>query len=313
MIRCVTNVVQRKSIHKLILYTANKLTDRMLKKPATIEDHRYTDVLNRNYDRHVLVDKARGKQPHLSDLMGSCMRCAMFRRFDPDPKISERTRNYFLDGEAIDEKMRSIFKDIVKEGDFDTDAHIEYGPIIARPDLVDNARKTVIELKSTDPTTTDYLPKEHNLRQLQGYMALMDLEDGVLWYHIISRKQDDNLWKEYHTKMNSLSRSEMRSMLLLRALDWEKAYDEKAPLSLPGVYDDPALSWMCRGDWNEETEQYNYCAYVEQCAKGWAHRQQYKIEHPKRIIKDRPIPLVKALEQSVNQTTPLKELNRRYT
>jgi hypothetical protein len=253
----------------------------------------------------------------------------MFARLDKHRKLSERTRMYYYDGESVDEKTRNTFKKIVK-GNFDTESFIEYGPIIARPDLVDNDRKTVIELKTTDPsaigyketpkgmvkvTEREFIPKQHNLRQLRGYMSILDYEDGVLWYHIITRKLKHGLWKEYHVKMNSTERSEMRNFLLARALLWEKAYDERNPYLLPGVQDDDALNWMCRGNWDEETKQYEYCPYVEQCTEGWAYREQYFKDHPSAKQVNKPEDLKTQLEKSVEMTRSksIADLHKKYS
>jgi hypothetical protein len=145
----------------------------------------------------------------------------------------------------------------------------------------------VLELKTIDPSADAHLPKMHNMFQLMAYMAITDYEDGALWYHIITRKKEDGLWREFHIKLSDADRAEIRSLLLQDAQLFEQALDERNPYIARHTADDPTLNrWMC----------VNYCPYVKKCTEGWTFREQWFKDHP---------PKTKA--------KTIQELNKKYT
>jgi len=256
----------------------------LLLKPAYIERSYYTDLLLNHLERKGLQPRDAHPRPHLGSI---CQRKDVFTELDPARKnikdvyfkngkavdynipVTERTLMYWYDGEAVDAKTRAVFTKGVP-GNYDTAAYVEYGDFAGHPDLVDLDRKCVIELKTIDPSAETFLPKEHNVDQLKKYMAVMDYEDGVLWYHIITRKQDSGLWREFHYKLSAKERAEIRNLLLPLGERVQQAYDEKNPYLAPHVADDTRVNkWMC----------VNYCEFVEYCEEGWAVREQYFKDH----------------------------------
>jgi hypothetical protein len=257
-------------------------------KPAYIERSYYTDLLLNHLERKHLKPRDEYPKPHVSTI---CPRQGVFTELDPNRKnikdvyfkdgkpvdvktipITERVLMYYYDGEAVDEKTRKTFMEGMP-GNYDTDCHLEYGPVTGTPDLIDLDRRCVIELKTIDPSAETWLPKDHNMLQLLKYMAIMDYKDGVLWYHIITRKKDDELWREFHVELNETERAEIRNLLLPDGQRTQQALDERDPYMARHVADDDTVNkWMC----------VNYCPYVEQCPEGWAFREQYFIDHPRK-------------------------------
>src|SRR3954467_2355837 len=179
-------------------------------KPAYIERSYYTDLLDQACDKKYLAPRP---GVHNSDIMGSCPKQAAFIALDKNRKLSKRSKNYFFSGEAVDEKLRDMFTDRVK-GHYDTHKSVTLGPIIGTPDLYDIDNQTVIEVKSTDPQKWTPLPRSHQMQQLMGYMAMLDVEKGVLWYYILTRKQDDGFFREFHISLNAQERQEIRNGML---------------------------------------------------------------------------------------------------
>ena len=259
----------------------------LMKAPAYIEDTYYTKRLLDTLTKHYLRNR---EKTHVSDLVGTCPRKIVFQKLDKHRTITERELMYFWDGEAVDEKLRKTFMDLIP-GNYDTRAHHEYGPIVASPDLVDLDRKTVIELKTTDPKADTFLPKMHNMFQLMAYMAVLDYADGVLWYHIITRKKPDGLWREFHIHLNDAQRADIRAELLEDAQRFEQALEEENPHLARHVADDPTLNtWMCTG----------YCPYYKKCIEGFKFVDKYFIEHPEK--KKKKDDLLSQLEDSIALT-----------
>lgn len=260
-----------------------------LETPGYTQSHYYTDLFLNALEKKYLKPRDEEIKVHASEL-ASCPRMHVFIHLDPNRQrikdtyfkdgkpidaktipLTERTLMYFYDGEAVDEKTRKEFAEIMG-GNYDVDAHVDYGPITGTPDLVDLDRKRIIELKTTDPSAHTRLPKNANLRQLMLYMALMDYEHGTLWYHIITRKKDNELWYEFEISLSAANRTELRALLIQ---DGERQYNakvERDPYAARHVADDPDLNWLCKDA--------RYCPYAEKCPEGFAFKEQWFIDHP---------------------------------
>jgi hypothetical protein len=202
---------------------------------------------------------------HISDFAGTCVAKTVFTKLDQDKEpISERTFNYFFDGEAIDEKVRKVFENQIP-GQFDTHMEVEFRGITGRPDVYDIARKRVIELKTTDPSSEAKLPKKNNLHQLMAYMAVIDVDDGTLWYHFVTRKKQDKLWVEFEVKLNAQQRSDIRRSLGEAFDAAMNAYEKGDARLAPNVAGDPDYWWLCA----------SYCPYVNKCPAGFKAKQMY--------------------------------------
>jgi hypothetical protein len=97
-----------------------------------------------------------------------------------------------------------------------------------------------------------------------GYMAMMDCEKGVLWYYILTRKQDDGFWREFHITLNESERQEIRHQMLDDAVRLEAAINFKNADLARNVADDEDFGWKCK----------NYCDYVDLCPQGYATQQR---------------------------------------
>ncbi len=229
-------------------------------KPAYIERFYYTELLDQACDEKYLAPRP---GVHVSDVCGTCPKEAAFRALDKHRKLTKRSKNYFFSGEAVDEKLRNMFTDRVK-GHYDTAKTVSLGPIVGNPDLYDIDNQTVIEIKSTDPQKWTPLPRSHQMDQLLGYMAVMDCEKGVLWYYILTRKQDDGFWREFHVTLNAEERQEIRNQMLDDAMRLESAISHKDADIARNVADDEDYGWKCK----------NYCDYVDLCPQGYATKER---------------------------------------
>ena len=120
---------------------------------------------------------------------------------------------HFFEEEAIDEKLRKTFMELVP-GNYDTSYHVEWGPITASSDLVDLDKKMIVELKTRDPSSNKFLPKMHNLFQLMYYMTILDYQYDTLLYHIIARKKDEGLWREFIITLSYNDRHELGALII---------------------------------------------------------------------------------------------------
>lgn len=254
-------------------------------KPAYIRDSYYTDLLDKTCDTEYLKPRP---GVHNSDIMGTCPKKSAFTALDKHRRLSKRSKNYFFSGEAIDEKLRKMFTDKVP-GHYDTAKTVSLGPITGRPDLYDIDRNCVIEIKSTDPSKfVTKLPRSHQMDQLMGYMAMLDCPNGVLWYYILTRKQDDGFWEEYHITLNAEECQEIRNQMLDDAMRYEAAIHYKNPdLARNVASDTEDFEWLCKG----------YCDYVDLCPQGYAVKEKYFAKFVK--------PLAQQLRDSVAKTNKL--------
>jgi hypothetical protein len=232
----------------------------LLLKPAYVERSYYTDLLDQACDAKYLAPRP---GIHNSDICGSCPKQAAFIALDKHRKLSKRSKNYFFSGEAVDEKLRNMFTNRVK-GHYDTAKTVTLGPIIGNPDLYDIDNDTVLEIKSTDPNKWTPLPRSHQMDQLIGYMAMMDCQKGVLWYYILTRKQDDGFWREFHITLTKAELQEKRNEMLDDAMSLEGAINAKNPDLARNVASDPEFGWKCK----------NYCDYIDYCEQGYATQQR---------------------------------------
>ena len=214
--------------------------------------------------------------------VATVQKCPRSQNLDKHRVLSKRSKNYFFSGEAIDQKLRQMFTDQVP-GHYDTAKTVTLGPITARPDLYDIDRDCIIEIKSTDPNKWTPLPRSHQMEQLMGYMAIMDCAKGVLWYYILTRKQDDGFWREFHISLNAAERQELRAQLLDDAMRLEGAINAKNPDLARNVATDPHYEWLCR----------SYCEYSDLCPQGYAVKERWFREHKK--------PLVEQLRDSIKK------------
>ena len=128
-----------------------------------------------------------------------------------------------------------------------------------------------------------------------GYMAMMDCAKGVLWYYILTRKQDDGFWREFHISLNKADRQELRAQLLDDAMRLEGAINAKNPDLARNVAADPDYEWKCR----------TYCDYAEKCDQGWPIAKAWREGRGKSSYK-----LIEQLKESVKQTNKLTKPTR---
>lgn len=221
----------------------------------------YLDLFMTSLKTHYEKDERSGI--HVSDLT-MCIRKTILRKMNPTP-ITPRELNFFTSGRAIHDAIQTIAK--VNEGMFEIEKEVSLhmgdstGIIQGHVDLYDIKNNVPIECKSSR-TKEMKTPKKFHVDQLKYYMAMLDADNGKLFYQCLMHF-DDHPFFEFEITMDKDER--VAKLELMKALGdvYKRNLDAKTPFNVAGVMDDPDLNWLCKS-----------CPYLEQCKKDKEEKQK---------------------------------------
>lgn len=239
----------------MLLFLKNILT------PVKIVDYKslLLDVLHKEFE-------SPREGIHLSDLI-HCPRQSYFKVI-LGAKHNERTLAYFFDGAGIHMILQKLF-DKYYPGRFKIENTKKVNDILTfTPDIIDTETDTIIEVKTARSQIINYAPRPDHVEQLKAYMAFNAMSNGVVFYHTITKEQQ-NLFVQWPIHITAKESAEIRKHWLEEAENLRFAIKMNDKTLARHIANNPDKNWMCLG----------YCDYIEYCDEGRAVR--------KRIIDER--------------------------
>lgn len=194
---------------------------------------------------------------HLSDLI-HCPRQSYFKSI-LGVKHNDRTLCYFFDGAGIHMILQKLFGKYHHDR-FKIESTRKINDVLSfTPDVIDTETNTILEIKTARSPVINYSPRPDHVEQLKAYMAFCYIEKGVVFYHLITKEQN-NLFTQWPIFLSKTDAAKIREHWLDEAQSLQFAIRMNDKTLARHIADNPAKNWMCG----------NYCDYTQYCDEGKA-------------------------------------------
>lgn len=238
---------------------------------------KYTDKIHSIFKQS--ADKPRPGY-HVSDLLYCLKKSALSKADGTYHENNENTLHTWENGKMWHEGVQNRL--VASDPDrYLIEHEINYGDIIAHPDIMDVIDSEILELKTiknayalTYPSTkiipkemsteaSGAKPKPHHVLQLQSYMAITGTPNGTLLYHPLATVDGE---KELYEFQFTLTKAQMKNTLMM--LKARRELIEQDP-----EWDVERIT----RDWNESW-QCSYCPYatIDKCQPGYEIAEKRK-------------------------------------
>lgn len=185
---------------------------------------------------------------HVSDLL-MCLRQRVFQELNPLPPDKHRM-NLYSSGKSIHETIQSLIAS--DRGRFEKEHLVFYKGLSGAVDVYDKRYNIPMEYKTPRKDGPLTEAADYNLEQLKTYMAILDSQYGYLQYQFIIGKKID--YQHFFITMTKQERKDQLELMLSKLSNLEVGVEAGQPVLTDGVYDNPALKWLCKD-----------CPYREPC------------------------------------------------
>ena len=141
---------------------------------------------------------------------------------------------------------------------FEIEKEVLIDGVSGHVDLYDIKNNVPIECKSSR-TKEMKQPKKSPVDQLKYYMAMLDADNGRLFYQCLMHF-DDHPFFEFEVTMDKDERSAKLELMKALADVYKRNLEAKTPFNVQGVLDDPDLNWLCC-----QRDGTPNCPYYQQC------------------------------------------------
>ena len=221
---------------------------------------------------------------HVSDLITCTLRAYYGKKNAVKPTANQL--NWFSSGNGIHDAIQALV--MTDPERFKREKPVRFKDVEGHIDIYDSVNKIPIEIKSIRAMNSDG-PKEGHLAQLKSYMAILDVEYGLLLYQLLLHR-DNKPFVEYSIYCDKEERSQILGILSERSDLLQKALIDD------DIWDLPHVGWDQKSDWMCQT-----CAFFDEC---FTHRyhQLPKVIDPS--LPGRPITNIRRDELKMVTTVP---------
>jgi CRISPR/Cas system-associated exonuclease Cas4 (RecB family) len=162
--------------------------------------------------------------------------------------------NFYSSGKSCHESIQSLLAS--DRSRYEKEYLVEYQGISGSIDVYDKRYNIPIEFKTPRSPDPPKKPYDYNVSQLKAYMAMLGADCGRLQYQMIANKTDEYAYMTFWLHMNRREREDKLRDLKMKFETLTNAVENNDPSLEEGVYDDPALKWLCYS-----------CPYLDPCQK----------------------------------------------
>ncbi len=173
-----------------------------------------------------------------------------FSKKQPLPKTA-RELNYFSSGLGIHDALQSLLMSDPKR--FKKEKAVKYGDVEGHIDLYDQINHVPIEIKSVRKESAAE-PINYHVIQLKCYMAVLDVDFGILLYQLMLHK-DETPFVEHKIRTTAEERYQILHTLDVRSKLLQEALKSGDPKDLPHLGGNEEYDWLC-----------NFCPYISPCS-----------------------------------------------
>lgn len=187
---------------------------------------------------------------HVSDLI-MCLRERVFRELDPR-KPTKTQMMLYSSGGAIHSKIQGLQG--YDPAAYETEYKVFYKGLSGSVDCYDKVDNVPMEYKTPRKNGPLREPQSYNVEQLKTYMSILGSYSGYLEYTFITSSKNENPYQEFWIDMTPQEHREQLDLMLTKLHNLKEGVEEQEPALTAGVYNDPAMKWLC-----------NNCPYREPC------------------------------------------------